>query len=507
MANTAAGSTAGGMSGGLIGGATSLIGAIPGILASALTPKDASAKTQAISNIGSAVAAPAAAVGAGAAGGAMAGTGAAAGAAAALPAAGLALPAIAMAIGMSVDAMRQEANVKQAIGKFKEYMASIPGMRQEWEQKIGNVDQVLNTLHSMDSQQLSHLVDTTSADYSGVQTAKSNALSAGGTTGSFDSHLPAAALNYLSRTPNAMSGSNDLIRQALLNDVVGRDEMGRRGLPSGSNPYYTPSDLALEFAPDYFKAHHNYDILGQNPNAFNAEGKDAALNGPLGQGPYAELLKNYWGAGGGSLDELPNVGRPFGMATEDVTSTHNLNSGDRNVWDPQSLALLQGMKPGNYLSTLEQMGFQPGPMGQGGAFDPASPGSHMLTGGFTGEPSGGPGGEPSGPGGPGGEAGGKVGRLQPRNVITGLQSLPRPESDARSEAVFGMRRPGVQGPADTSSGQAAPPPTPGTSAAEPRAFGQGNGFAIAPGGNIGTGGLVTQSPFGSRPARGNNGGM
>lgn len=110
--------------------------------------------------------------------------------------------------------------------------------------------------------------------------------------------------------------------------------------------------------------------------------------------------------------------------------------------------------------------------------------------------------------GPSGEAGKAVGRLQPRNVITGLQALPRPEADARSEAVFGMRRPGTQGPVDTSGGQAPPPPIPGTSQAEPKPFGMtGGGFAVAPGGNIGTGGLVTQTPFGLGPNRANSGGL
>lgn len=106
-----------------------------------------------------------------------------------------------------------------------------------------------------------------------------------------------------------------------------------------------------------------------------------------------------------------------------------------------------------------------------------------------------------------GEAGKAVGRLTPRNVVTGGTALPRPESDARTEAVFGMRRPLVNQPPDQGGGLQTPPPVPGTSGAEPRAFGTGGGFAVAPGGNIGTGGLVIAPPFSSRPGQGNSGGL
>lgn len=497
LANTAAGST-GGFTAGLGAGASSLVGAVPGLLGSALTPADADAKTRMGVQLATTLAGP----GAAAAGGALAGSGAlggtAAGAAGGSAAAGAsgaavaALPAlavgVAMVVGMGVDSMRNEANMKKAIGKFKDYMAQTPGMRQAWEQKVGDVDAALNNLHNMDNNQLTQLVSQTGQDYSNLQTAKSNAISGGGTTSAFDAHLPAAGLNYAANTPNAMSSSNDLIRQAILNDLQSRDAAAGRGL-NMSGAFYQPSDLALEFAPEYFKAHHNVNF-DSNPY-FDANAYQTGKGAEQEVGPYADLLKQ-WNQGGGNRDELINIGRPFGMATEDVTSTHALSSGDRNVWDPTSLAVLQGMKPGNYIQTLQQMGFQPGPFQQS-----AGPGS-PLTGGML---AGG------GEGGPSGEAGKSVGRLQPRNVVTGTNALPRPESDARSEAVFGMRRPGMQPPADTAGGQAAPPPVPGTSQAEPRAFGQGSGFAVAPGGNIGTGGLVTQLPFGSTPGRGNNGGM
>jgi hypothetical protein len=104
---------------------------------------------------------------------------------------------------------------------------------------------------------------------------------------------------------------------------------------------------------------------------------------------------------------------------------------------------------------------------------------------------------------------GTSGRLAPpSNVLTGTRALPRPEADARTEAVFGMRRPTSGNPDYSSTGSMAPsPPVPGTSAAEPGPARLG-GFAIAPGGqNIGTGGLVTQPPFGSGPSRANSGGL
>ncbi len=482
------GAATGGLGAGLAGGVGSLVGAIPGILASALTPKDADAKTQAVSNIGAAAAAPAATVAGGATAGAMSGAGAAAGAAAALPAAGLALPALAMAIGMSMDAMRQEKNVKAAVGRLETFMSQQPELRKQWEQQIGDVTGTLNRLKTMSDSELNQAVNQSNEAISGLATAKSNALSGGGTT-SAASALYGVPHQVFGGT--AMSNPIDLQRQALLDTMAGLDETSRRGQTAATNPYFTPSDVALEFAPDYFKQHHTFDTLTQLPTTGGGADVQNWLADPKNQSsPYYQLMKDF-GASGGNLDELTNIGRKYGMATEDLTSSHTLNQGDRNVWDPQSLALLQGMKPGNYISTLEGMGFTPGAMSQPGG--PATPAS----GGFV----------PGADQGPSGEAGKAVGRLQPRNVITGLQTLPRPESDARTEAVFGMRRPGVQGHTDQSSGPSAPPPVPGTTQAEPRSFGHGSGFAVAPGGNIGTGGLVTQLPFGSGPSRANNGGM
>ncbi len=154
--------------------------------------------------------------------------------------------------------------------------------------------------------------------------------------------------------------------------------------------------------------------------------------------------------------------------------------------NPQMEASLQALKPGGLYQGLQSQ-LQPY-----GGFNPDWARAYdAIT--AAGQPQG-----------PSGEAGKAVGRLQPRNVITGMNTLPRPEADARSEAVFGMRKPAGQGNPDTSGGLSTPPPVPGTSAAEPPAFGQGTGFAVAPGGNIGTGGLVTATPFGVASGQGNN---
>lgn len=101
-----------------------------------------------------------------------------------------------------------------------------------------------------------------------------------------------------------------------------------------------------------------------------------------------------------------------------------------------------------------------------------------------------------------GEAGKAVGRLQPANPLTGTVGLPRPEAEARTEAVFGKLQPTAGkpfggGPAAAPSAPT-PPPVPGTSQAEAPAFATrpGGGLNIQPGGNIGTAGLRVAMPFG-----------
>jgi hypothetical protein len=90
----------------------------------------------------------------------------------------------------------------------------------------------------------------------------------------------------------------------------------------------------------------------------------------------------------------------------------------------------------------------------------------------------------------------QAGRIAPSNPITGMAQMPRPEVDARTEAVFGSRKP--ISPAIRGAGEApAPAPVPGTSAAEMKPFGMTNGFQVAPGGTIGTGGTVSAQPFGT----------
>lgn len=455
-------------------------GAIPSLIKTFAMDKNASPEEQAAWNIGTALASPAAAVGgaaaggaaAGAASGAGAGAGAASAASGALAAAPVAIPGIIMAVTMALEDMARQKTVKQGLSKLKAYEATQPQVAQEQRDAA---QAIVNKLApGMDPSLAAQVADEAYNTFNQNRETQGEFLSGGGgpmkgfrITGAGLPHGPFGGPAVFNT-----QAENDLLRSY----VQAADLAARGGMQV--DPKFTPTELIQAFRPDLFEQYHNYDVL-KGPLA----GLDPTNPQPA-TGPYAGLVQKFQESGY-NTDELPNIGSEYGLGTSNPltqlgpqnTSLYGPNIG----WDPNFLAQVQGLHPGNYGDLL---------FPQAQANSNAAPASGEV-----------------GSVGQGGDTASGVGKLQPRNLLTGGMNIPRPESDARE--AFGMRRPlgapGQQQPVGQ-TGQGPQAPTPGTSGAEAPPYGTRPGFAQAPGGNIGTGGLQVSAPFGLGSGRPNRGG-
>lgn len=465
-------------------------GAIPGIIKMLAENPKAGPDEQLAWNVGTAAAAPAAAVGTGAAlgalgvgaGGASGGAGAAAGAAGAAGGAAVGLPGVVMAIVMAIDSWQKQKEAQRALSKLKGYEATQPEVAAQQQQAAHQITQQL--LPGIDPQTASALANTALEQWNTNKITQGQFLSGSGAGGG-------GAFGNMPNFPTGPFGGpavfNTQAENEILQDYLKSADIAGKGGAQVQTPW-SPTELASTYRPDFYSQYHNYDVL---KNVLAGQGWGEPLPSP--DNPYYDLAKAYKDSNY-DLDTLAesDAARRFGVTRGTNISSILTQTGPQQFtgqpfasyygWDPSVLSQVQGLQPGNYEAGLRGLGQPITPPDQGPVQSTVAP-------------------EVA----PSGEAGKAVGRLQPRNVLTGTPSLPRPESDARTEAVFGMRRPLAATPTDQ-GGQPAPPPTPGTDQARPPAFGTqptGGGFSVAPGGNIGTGGLVVANPFGFQPGQGN----
>lgn len=451
---------AGGVSGALGAG----LGALPGLIgqlagntdprvAAGLGAVGAVGAPAALGALGSTGVLGSGAVGAGA-GSATAGAGA--GLAAAAPALWIAAPYLAATL---VKAFTSDRDDQQAMFNAKSNMRRFMGNMNDtfvnWNQ-MPNLLKQLNNATPEQARQIYDQIQKVQDQFGG--SGMEQFLATGGTgsspgSGFADIEFPAG--------PKIMEGFRPQMTMADIGRLRAIDQMARAGVDVSKMPLADPFIAAQTFGSmnRYRDPESGNASMSNVYNPYLTEHFDKPTREAFAKDPSQQAIFNEYG----TQVQTPNF------------------SARQPVYDPEAMKAIGALKPGNLESglaelygnqyanpLLSQYGFGTGTTNFGG--------------------------------GVGGQEANTAGRLTPPNVLTGTRTIPRPEADSRAEAAFGMRP--QQGGQDA-SGRPIPPPAPGTSGSEAKPFGMvpGGGFAVQPGGTIGTGGLRSAPPFSAGTSR------